>query len=119
MVVQYLLNCVPRTQGGPMRELVVDGKVNSLTLQAIQRFQAWNGGTSDGRVDPKGPTLAKLQGFDPYPQEPFNPVGISGGKTSDLKHDTPYGKTSGGPLKYETPYGKTNDGPFKYFTPHR
>jgi len=67
--VQYLLNCVPASSGGPVPELAVDGIVGPLTIGAIRRFQQTHFGWADGRVDPGGGTLGTLQRFDPYPQQ--------------------------------------------------
>ena len=99
MVVQYLLNCVPVHKGGPTIELVIDGIAGPKTVQAIRQFQATRMGFADSRVDPNGQTLRKLHKFDPYPQEPFNPVGEKWGqKTSPwFKSQKGYGgKTQGG-----------------------
>ena len=64
--VQELLNQVPVTSGGPRPLLDPDGKSGPKTIAAIQAFQlhhfGWTG--TDGRVDPSGPTLAKLNEFD-------------------------------------------------------
>lgn len=73
--VQYLLNCVPQNAGGPAAELAVDGIAGPLTKAAIKRFQQALGGVCDGRVDPRGGTLAALAGFDPYPNMPM-PAGL-------------------------------------------
>jgi hypothetical protein len=69
MTVQYLLNCVPATQGGPTRELAVDGAAGPRTIAAIEGFQRKLGGFADGRVDPGGATLRALQTRDPYPNQ--------------------------------------------------
>lgn len=88
MTVQYLLNCVLASQGGPGKELVVDGAVGPKTIAAIEAFQRKLGGFADGRVDPGGATLRALQGCDPYPSQPLsggsakgpgNPLGNKGG----------------------------------------
>ena len=64
--VQELLNQVPATSGGPRPLLEPDGRSGPKTIAAIQAFQlhhfGWSG--ADGRVDPAGPTLAKLNEFD-------------------------------------------------------
>jgi hypothetical protein len=66
MTVQELLNEVPAAQGGPSPQLVVDGLPWTKTIAAIRNFQKvqldfkW----PDGRVDPNGKTLAKLNEFD-------------------------------------------------------
>ncbi|MDP2897758.1 MAG: peptidoglycan-binding domain-containing protein [bacterium] len=64
--VQELLNKVPPPEGGPKVRLAVDGICGPKTINAIQTFQlrhfGWKG--ADGRVDPNGPTLAKLNEYD-------------------------------------------------------
>lgn len=69
MTVQYLLNCVPASLGGPSPELAVDGAVGPKTIGAIEKYQRAIGGTCDGRVDPGGATLRALQVRDPYPMQ--------------------------------------------------
>jgi hypothetical protein len=61
-VVQELLNGVGEAEGGPKVGLKVDGICGSKTTGAIQQFQLKHFGwkLADGRVDPNGPTLAKL-----------------------------------------------------------
>lgn len=77
--VQYLLNCVHTDQGGPLKELVIDGLVGPLTINAIYRFQKSRFSFSDGRVDPGGKTLGELHRYDPYPDSgPVTPVGATG-----------------------------------------
>jgi peptidoglycan hydrolase-like protein with peptidoglycan-binding domain len=70
LIVQYLLNCVPAGNGGPVPELVVDGMAGPKTIAAIQKFQKTNFNFADGRVDPNGKTLKALQPYDPYPNAP-------------------------------------------------
>ncbi|MBN8733734.1 MAG: hypothetical protein J0L64_24580 [Acidobacteria bacterium] len=65
--VQYLLNCVPRRAGGPVRELRVDGVAGELTLSALERFLGQRGAEEE-RVTPRGEALRALSEFDPYPQ---------------------------------------------------
>jgi hypothetical protein len=65
--VQELLNNVPAAEGGPVPLLeTTTGVCGQLTISAIQKFQlkhfGWKG--ADGRVDPDGPTLHKLNQFD-------------------------------------------------------
>jgi hypothetical protein len=70
MTVQYLLNCVPTTAGGPAKELAVDGAIGPLTIAAIHGFQRAQLGWSDGRIDPEskgGKTISLLNEFDPEP----------------------------------------------------
>lgn len=69
MTVQYLLNCVPATHGGPAKELAVDGAAGPKTIAAIEGFQRKLGGFADGRVDPGGATLRALQVRDPHPNQ--------------------------------------------------
>lgn len=77
--VQYLLNCVHVDQGGPLKELVIDGLIGPLTINAISRFQKSRFNFSDGRVDPGGKTLTELHRYDPYPDSgPVTPVGATG-----------------------------------------
>jgi len=71
MTVQYLLNCVPYSKGGPSPELAVDGIAGPKTAAAITCFQRACITHADGRVDPGGPTLSRLQQFDPYPGQPM------------------------------------------------
>ena len=63
--VQELLNTVPYGDGGPRPKLDVDGKCGRKTEKAIQQFQLHHFGwkLADGRVDPDGPTMAKLNRF--------------------------------------------------------
>jgi len=73
-VVQELLNRVPSAAGGPYPLLAVDSVCGPRTVEAIQKFQVqqlgW--GKADGRVDPNGPTLQKLNelGGMPGPVQP-------------------------------------------------
>jgi hypothetical protein len=81
-VVQELLNRVPQTSGGPPVKLQVDGVCGPMTRDAIQKFQMrqFGFGGADGRVDPNGRTLAKLNEFDPgvpSPPSPFPPLTTS------------------------------------------
>jgi peptidoglycan hydrolase-like protein with peptidoglycan-binding domain len=68
-IVQELLNNVPADSGGPLPLLAVDGIAGPKTNSAIQKFQQRQIGFSgaDGRVDPNGPTLKKLNEFDTSP----------------------------------------------------
>lgn len=70
ITVQELLNRVPPDQGGPSPDLVVDGLPWQNTQKAIRRFQKVQLGFKwpDGRVDPGGQTLAKLNEFDRPPE---------------------------------------------------
>ena len=58
--IQSALNDVPSDAGGADPLLAVDGIVGPLTRAAIARFQGAHVRARDGRVDPKGPTLAAL-----------------------------------------------------------
>jgi hypothetical protein len=78
IVVQSLLNRIAPAKGGPSVKLKVDGKAGPKTKNAIQTFQlehfGWKG--ADGRVDPNGPTLAKLNELagPPTPDSPVGPI---------------------------------------------
>lgn len=69
--VQDLLNRVTPPAG-----LKVDGFIGPLTIGAIRRFQTAQLGFNDGRVDPHGPTLARLNllAGSPIPPGPVPPV---------------------------------------------
>jgi hypothetical protein len=58
--IQAALNRVDPSQGGPDPPLKVDGLPWTKTIAAIRKFQSAQLGFADGRVDPGGPTLAKL-----------------------------------------------------------
>jgi hypothetical protein len=73
ITIQQLLNKPPAAKGGAMPPLDVDGLCGPKTIDAIQKFQlhhfGWPG--ADGRVDPNGPTLKKLNEFDAlFPDAP-------------------------------------------------
>src|SRR5262245_9293488 len=61
--IQTMLNQVPAADGGPRPRLAVDRIVGPLTIAAIRSFQTRHLGWADGRVDPGGPTIARLRGF--------------------------------------------------------
>src|SRR5262245_4013809 len=61
--VQELLNAVQAASGGPVPALEVDGLIGPKTIGAIRRFQKAQFGWFDGRVDPGGPTIVRLQKF--------------------------------------------------------
>jgi hypothetical protein len=65
--IQGALSQAPVTQGGAMPPLKIDGICGPVTVGAIQHFQLRHFGRSDQRVDPNGPTLARL-----------NELGLSG-----------------------------------------
>jgi hypothetical protein len=78
VTVQELLNNVPADDGGPTPPLVVDGLPWTRTVAAIRRFQriALGHKWPDGRVDPGGATLARLNAFDaPQPVADLLPPG--------------------------------------------
>jgi peptidoglycan hydrolase-like protein with peptidoglycan-binding domain len=60
VTVQELLNFVSASQGGPPSPVAVDGLIGPETVSAVTRFQKKNIGWSDGRVDPNGDTLTRL-----------------------------------------------------------
>jgi hypothetical protein len=63
--VQYLLNCVPVSQGGHLRELKIDGFAGVVTIEAINRFQKVNFGSSNSRIESSEQTLGELEKYDP------------------------------------------------------
>ena len=63
--VQYLLNCVPVSHGGPIKELKIDGFAGVVTIEAINRFQKIRFGLSNSRADEK--TFGELKKYDPLP----------------------------------------------------
>lgn len=85
MTVQYLLNCVPASQGGPAKELAVDGAAGPKTIAAIEGFQRKLGGFADGRVDPGGATLRALQVRDPNPNQALTSDAAKGGFGGNAK----------------------------------
>ena len=70
-VIQELLNNVPLTALGPVRDLDVDGVYGPLTRAAIIDFQKFHFGlqAADGRVDPGRPTITKLNEFEAVPAQ--------------------------------------------------
>jgi len=62
ITIQQALNNVWPVSGGPSPSLVVDSICGQKTINAIKKFQihhfGWSG--ADGRVDPTGQTLRKL-----------------------------------------------------------
>jgi peptidoglycan hydrolase-like protein with peptidoglycan-binding domain len=66
IVVQTLLNRVGPDDGGPAATLQVDGRCGPKTNEAIKKFQLrqFVQAFADGRVDPNGRTLARLNDFD-------------------------------------------------------
>ncbi len=78
--VQELLNRVPEPSGGPRVRLTPDGICGPLTLLAIKKFQ-WRQvlpprapqTLPDGRVDPNGRSLQKLDEFALGSAVPFSP----------------------------------------------
>ena len=101
--VQYLLDCVPTSRGGPSPELVIDGLFWPRTGAAIRNFQRANGGAQDGRVDPGGLTLRTLSTYDPFPNQPLPPMGQGGGKATGKAANT-----AGGNERYN--FGFKGDG---------
>jgi len=75
--VQSLLNKVPSVQGGPSPLLAIDGLPWQKTIAAIKQFQRVQLGFKwpDGRVDPNGKTLEKLNSFDSTGPEELCEVG--------------------------------------------
>jgi len=101
--VQYLLNCVPASRGGPKPELVIDGLCGPKTGAAIRNFQRVAGCVQDGRVDPNGGTLRALAAYDPYPDVPLPPPTHAGNAGAG------FGKGGGGSGKGD-PFAKGGGG---------
>ncbi len=105
VVIQYLLNCVPSSKGGPTNELILDGLCGNLTGGAIAKFQQAALGFADGRVDAGGQTLAALNGYDPYPNQKLNlPASNGQGKSQGKRGGTP-SSNSWDPFGYYNPAG--------------
>jgi len=82
--IQELLNQIGVESGGPNTPLITDGKCGPKTITSIQNFQIKNFGWSmaDGRIDPEGPTLAKLNDLLGAPPIIINSAGIYWGVDS-------------------------------------
>ena len=65
--IQYLLNCVPASQGGPIKELKIDGFAGVPTIEAINRFQNFHSGSSESLLQSGDATFGELKKFDPLP----------------------------------------------------
>lgn len=70
--IQNALNRITPAYGGPMPPLVPDGACGPKTTEAIQKFQlkqfGWSG--MDGKINPHGETLARINAILAKPQEP-------------------------------------------------
>lgn len=60
LTIQGLLNLIDVASGGPLPPLAEDGIVGPKTLSAIRHFQQFHHLVTDGRVDPGGPTLTRM-----------------------------------------------------------
>ncbi len=60
LVIQQLLNLISPADGGPVVPLAEDGWIGPKTNEAILAFQKFQKTASDGRVDPHGPTLKRM-----------------------------------------------------------
>lgn len=98
--VQYLLNFVPASNGGPLRKLKVDGFAGVLTIEAINRFQRFHFGTIDSRVESGEKTFGELKKYDPLPFSAASVAPISGSAIAE-KMD---------PSKIDRVIGKSIDG---------
>jgi len=58
--IQELLNLISPTDGGPVIPLREDGFIGPKTLAAIKAFQLFQRLGTDGRVDPGGPLLKRM-----------------------------------------------------------
>ena len=88
-VIQYLLNCVPTAHGGPQKELLVDGRVGTSTVEAIRRFQWTNVKIAGARIAPRSPLLDRLQTYDPFPYGAPPGWGLGAKYTMFLPDGTP------------------------------
>jgi hypothetical protein len=103
LIIQYLLNCVPASKGGPSKELVLDALCGNLTNAAIIKFQQAALGFADGRVDAGGQTLNTLLCYDPYPSMKLTlPSVDNSGKGSGKKGGSPM-NNSWDPFGYYNP----------------
>ena len=105
--VQYLLNCVPVSQGGPMQELTIDGFAGLLTICTVNHFQKVQFGWSDSRIEPEqlgGVTIVELKKYDPLPfsapvvapnYKPEVPI-FYDGQVMGKKHSGVHGKKHSG-----------------------
>jgi hypothetical protein len=84
--VQYLLNCVPASQGGPQQELKIDGFAGVLTLEAIKHFQNFRFGSANSRVEANEQTFAELKKYDPLPLSAAIVVPNLGETDKGVKH---------------------------------
>ena len=103
LTIQYLLNCVPASKGGPSKELVLDALCGNLTNAAIIKFQQAALGFADGRVDAGGQTINTLLCYDPYPSMKLTlPSVDNSGKGSGKKGGSPM-NNSWDPFGYYNP----------------
>lgn len=65
--VQYLLNCVSVSQGGPIKDLKIDGFAGVITIDAINRFQKARFGSSGRLVEFGVETFGELIKYDLSP----------------------------------------------------
>jgi hypothetical protein len=65
--VQYLLNGVPPSAGGPLRKLKIDGFAGVVTIEALDRFQKFHFGASESRIQCGEMTFRELKKYDPEP----------------------------------------------------
>ena len=80
--IQQLLNKVPAAKGGAAPPFVVFGTCDSATLAAILKFQKMQvPAFADGRVDPAGPTLAKMNALAGPPGPGPTPAAAKGSLT--------------------------------------
>lgn len=66
-LVQGLLNVAGSFASAGKPPLKIDGLVGPLTIATISRFQSATLRFADGRIDPHGPTLARLNVLTPLP----------------------------------------------------
>ncbi len=94
--IQYSLDKIAPIDGGPMPQLVCDGKCGPKTIAAIKEFQkkhfGWAG--CDGRIDPGKQTLKKINEKQNHHTYPYLPLSLSadGWLLADMVKHVPYTK---------------------------
>lgn len=110
--IQYLLNCVPISDGGPLRELEINGFAGVATVEAINRFQKARFGRANGRVDPAQSgegTLAELKKYDPLPfSAPVVPPNFRPLNAQSMDPSKMNKSIEGGGIRYQL-YGELRD----------
>jgi lysozyme family protein len=87
LLVQKMLNGVPKPSGGPVVKLDEDGHIGTKTIAAVKRFQKIQLGFEDGKIDVDGRTDKRLAEFNNFVNQPRPGDAIAWGKqvTGDFK----------------------------------